>query len=154
MKAQTRPFVYITLKPAVDPRWVIQMIIENIGLGIARNIRFTISGDFTTESGPLQNYPLFRNGLPYLAKENREFVLIDFSRRPYSEFENVILSINVKFQSLDDDEEFEYTFPLSFSEFNMMRYAPYPGSYTSISGDSRRLTQAATTDINFSSEER
>ncbi len=154
VKAQTRPFVYVTLKPAVDPRWIILMLIENIGLGVARNIEFSISGDFTTDSGPLHDYSLFQNGLSYLApKENREFVLIDFSRRPYREFENVTLTITVKFKSLNDDEEFEFSYPLSFSEFNMMRYAPSPGPYTQITGDSRYWAQSATTDTNFSRDE-
>ncbi len=154
VKAQTRPFVYVTLKPAVAPRWVILMLIENIGLGIARNIEFSIPDDFTTDSGPLQDYPLFQNGLSYLApKETREFVLIDFSRRPYREFENVTLTITVKFKSLNDEEEFEFSYPLSFGEFNMMRYAPSPRPYTQINGDSRYWAQSATTGTNLSRDE-
>jgi hypothetical protein len=150
IKAQTSPFVYVSLKKADDPPWLISLCIENIGLGVAKDIKIEIQDDFITETGPLTNYPLFRNGLAYLApKEKKEPVIIDFKKRVYSEFQDVKLIIKVKFKSMEN-EEFENEYPLSFSEFNLMRYLPSIGNSVYISGNIKNLTQAATTDLNDS----
>jgi hypothetical protein len=143
VNAQTRPFVYVSLKKADNPPWLIELCIKNIGLAIAKDIKIETRDGFITDTGPLTDYPLLQNGKPYLAPtEKIEFVLIDFSKRDYTEFQNITFTIKVKYKS-EENEEYKNEYPLTLSEFNLMRYAPKSGVY-----EGNRTTQTATMDLN------
>ena len=147
VKAQTRPFVYVSLKTGVNRRYLINMNIENIGLGIAKNVKFSIDHELITESGPLSTYPIIREGLPYFApKENRNFVIMNFRERQYSEYQNFSFKMKVNFESIDK-EKFEFEYPLSFREFNLLQYESTRIEHSFIGKDPINLTQAATCDM-------
>jgi len=67
-EAQTEPKVSVTIQPREE--WInfIDMVIQNIGLGPAYNIKFEINSDFEYMKGKfLSELGFMKNGLKYLA---------------------------------------------------------------------------------------
>ncbi len=67
-ETQTEPKVSVTIQPREE--WInfIDMVIQNIGLGPAYNIKFEVSPDFEYAKGKfLSDLGFMKNGLRYLA---------------------------------------------------------------------------------------
>lgn len=73
VKAQTQPAVIVYVQPDAEDIRQVKMIIENIGLGIARNIHFTVEprGVPTLSNKPLDEVSLIQKGLPILGPKQK-----------------------------------------------------------------------------------
>ena len=80
-ESQTEPKVSVTIQPREE--WInfIDMVIQNIGLGPAYNIKFEVSPDFEyTKGGFLSNLGFIKNGLGYLSPNQKlQFFLTSLS---------------------------------------------------------------------------
>lgn len=76
-EAQTEPKVSIVIQPRKEWISLIDMVIQNIGLGPAYDIKFNVSPDFEYAKGKfLSNLGFMKNGLQYLAPNQKiEFFL-------------------------------------------------------------------------------
>jgi len=71
-EAQTEPKVSVTIQPREE--WInfIDMVIQNIGLGPAHNIKFEVNPDFEYMKGKfLSELGFMKNGLKYLAPNQK-----------------------------------------------------------------------------------
>jgi len=71
-EAQTEPKISVTAQPREE--WInfVDMIIQNIGLGPAYNIKFRVNPDFEYEKGSfLSELGFMKNGLRYLAPNQK-----------------------------------------------------------------------------------
>ena len=71
-EAQTEPRIYVTIQPREE--WInfIDMIIQNIGLGPAHNIKFEVNPDFEYRKGEfLSKLGFMKKGLGYLAPNQK-----------------------------------------------------------------------------------
>jgi hypothetical protein len=76
-KAQTAPNISVTIQSEEESINLIDLIIKNIGLGPAYNVKFEINPDFEDRflSGKLSDIGFIKNGLPYFAP-NQEFKIL------------------------------------------------------------------------------
>lgn len=71
-QAQTEPKVSVTIQPREEWISLIDMVIQNIGLGLAYNIKFEATPDFEyAKSKFLSNLGFMKNGLKYFAPNQR-----------------------------------------------------------------------------------
>lgn len=71
-EAQTEPKVSVTIQPREEWIKLIDMVIQNIGLGPAYNIKFEINPDFECMKGKfLSELGFMKNGLKYLAPNQK-----------------------------------------------------------------------------------
>jgi len=71
-EAQTEPKVSVTIQPREERINLIDMVIQNIGLGPAYNIEFEVSPDFEYAKGRfLSELGFMKNGLIYLAPNQK-----------------------------------------------------------------------------------
>ncbi len=71
-EAQTEPKVSVTIQPREEWIKLIDMVIQNIGLGPAYNIKFEINPDFEYMKGKfLSELGFMKNGLKYLAPNQK-----------------------------------------------------------------------------------
>ena len=71
-EAQTEPKVSVTIQPREEWINLIDMVIQNIGLGPAYNIKFEINPDFEYIKGKfLSELGFMKNGLKYLAPNQK-----------------------------------------------------------------------------------
>lgn len=71
-QAQTEPKVSVTIQPREEWISLIDMVIQNIGLGLAYNIKFEATPDFEyAKSKFLSNLGFMKNGLKYRAPNQR-----------------------------------------------------------------------------------
>ncbi|MCD6214741.1 MAG: hypothetical protein J7J46_07180 [Candidatus Desulfofervidus sp.] len=71
-EAQTEPKVSVTIQPREEWINLIDMVIQNIGLGPAYNIKFEINPDFEYMKGKfLSELGFMKNGLKYLAPNQK-----------------------------------------------------------------------------------
>lgn len=71
-QAQTEPNISVTIQPREEWINLIDMVIQNIGLGPANNIKFKVNPDFEYADGKfLSELGFLRNGLKYLAPNQK-----------------------------------------------------------------------------------
>ena len=71
-EAQTEPKISVTIKPREEWISFIDMVIQNIGLGPAYNIKFEVNPDFEYVKGKfLSELGFMKNGLKYLAPNQK-----------------------------------------------------------------------------------
>lgn len=71
-KVQTEPNVSVFIQPKEEFNYIIDMFIQNIGLGPARDIIFEVQPDFEYISGQfLSEVTLIKNGINYLAPNQK-----------------------------------------------------------------------------------
>jgi len=81
-EVQTEPKVSVIIQPREERINFIDMVIQNVGLGPAYNIKFEINPDFEYINGKtLSELGFIKNGLPYLApKQKLQFFLTDMTK--------------------------------------------------------------------------
>ncbi len=75
-KAQTQPNVYVAIQPVDELSYFIELFVQNIGLGSACNINFEVSDFHYTETHLLSEVYLIKNGIGYLAPNQKMQVFI------------------------------------------------------------------------------
>lgn len=115
-EAQTEPRISVTIQPKEE--WInfFDMIIQNIGVGPAYNIKFKMDSDFEYEKGKfLSEFNFIKHGLRYLApNQNFQFFLTSMAE----DFENKIekqFGIKVNYKN-SFGKDFEDTYVIDFSE--------------------------------------
>lgn len=84
LKLQNDPLVILSVKENDNNVQIIDLIIENVGNGIAKNIRFEPSphGFITMSGDPIKNLYFFQNGIQILApKQKYTIQLVNFAQK-------------------------------------------------------------------------
>lgn len=127
--AQTEPKIFITIQPREE--WInfIDMIIQNIGLGPAYDIKFKVEPDFKiTKSRSLSELGFIKNGLKYLAPNQKiQFFLTNMAEN----FEEKIKSrfeIKVTYKN-SVGKKYEDTYLIDFSSLEGLHQLGKPPIY-------------------------
>ena len=99
-EAQTEPKVSVFVE--THPKYFLlkNLVIRNVGLGIAYNIKFVVSPDFKTfNSGMLSEMNIIKNGIPHLPpNSNYEFLLANI-RNDFRNPDSVFFKITANYQN-------------------------------------------------------
>lgn len=115
-KAQTDPEISISLVQSEFSIVFIDLMVENIGLGPALNIKFSLINDFKLSKRNLSEVGFIKNGINYFSpKQCMRLWVASF--REDEELENKNIEINVNYEN-SISEKFERKFILSFSQFS------------------------------------
>ncbi len=113
-EAQTEPNISVTIQPREEWMNFVDLIIQNIGLGPAYNIKFEINPDFKTFTGKfLSEYGFMKNGLNFFAS-NQKFQFFLVSLVEY--FPKETFEIKVTYQN-SIGKTYEDLYLIDFSQF-------------------------------------
>ena len=116
---QIKPKVLIRLQPnEIWPNFF-YLIIENTGLGVAKDIKFEIERDFELFKGSfLSDLGMVKNGIKYLVpRQKLQFFFTDI-RDDFAEKKNTVIPIRIFYQD---------NFGNKYSEFFLIDFSPYIG---------------------------
>lgn len=119
-EAQTEPHIVVYLQSDEDYPALIHLIIHNIGVGGAYDIKFDIKPDFEYDKGQyLSQINIFKNGINYLAPNQKiKFFLVSMIGR--DNLKNAIINFKVKYKNCFN-KVYNNEYILEFSEFYGMR---------------------------------
>lgn len=115
-EAQTEPNISVTIQPREE--WInfIDMIIQNIGLGPAYNIKFKINPDFEYAKGmSLSELGFMRNGLKYLAPNQKLQFFLTSMVENFEEKTKTLFEIKVSYQN-SASKTYEDLYLIDFSQ--------------------------------------
>lgn len=120
-EANNRPVVSISLKDRVESVSFLDLCITNAGNGLARNIKFKVSGDDIEINAynaqgkqPISNYSVIKNGIKALApKETRKYWLLSLMGR-IEELEKTKTYIEISYTNNDGNKKYSDKFILDF----------------------------------------
>jgi hypothetical protein len=118
-KAQTEPKMSIRIEPNENCMLYCDMIIQNIGLGPAYDLKFYLNSEVKDIDGkPLSELNLIKNGIRYLAPgAKRQFFLTQFSEKSKDTMKiRDSFGIKVIYKN-SQDEILDECFTIDFSEF-------------------------------------
>jgi hypothetical protein len=116
-EAQTKPNVFVTALPDEENKFWIDMLIQNMGLGPAFNIKFELTPDFYMSENKqhLSEVNLIKNGLPELGPNQKwQFPLTRAST--IQEKLPEPFEIEVTYED-SAQHTFEHTYSIDFSQF-------------------------------------
>jgi hypothetical protein len=87
-REQTEPYVVIDIQPSTFAGGFLNLVIENIGTTVARNVRFSVEPPMRSTlelqgDPPLADARIFTHGVPMLPPRRRIEILFDFSPDRY-----------------------------------------------------------------------
>ncbi|MGB8226938.1 MAG: hypothetical protein WCE45_08785 [Sedimentisphaerales bacterium] len=118
-KAQTEPTISIRIEPNEHCLLYCDMIIQNIGLGPAYDLKFYLDSEIKDIDGkPLSELNLIKNGIRYLAPNSkRQFFFAQFSEKSKDTMKiRDSFEIKVIYKN-SQDEILDECFTIDFSEF-------------------------------------
>ena len=117
---QIEPKISIILQPREEWIGLLDLIIQNIGLGPAYDVSFTAEPDFHCDpKRSLSQMGIFQKGLPYLAPNQKyQFFLTSVGDR-YEELKNNPFSIHVVYKDCQD-KTYTDRFHIDFGQFDGM----------------------------------
>ena len=121
-KAQTAPNIFVSIKSKEEYPGIVDLIVQNIGLGTAYNLRFDVNPDFEYEKGhKFSDIKLIKQGLNYLAPNNKftDFLTSIIGR--IDELGKIATEVSVKYENCLGDSH-QQKFLLDFSELFFVRY--------------------------------
>ncbi len=119
-KVQTEPEISLTIQPEKHYAHYFDMIIENIGLGSARNVHFEVLTDLKLELKEkpemlVSDIGYIKHGIKYIApKQKFTFFLRDDSN--FDKLKDKQLKIKVKYEDKNNNPK-AHTFEIPFSQF-------------------------------------
>lgn len=128
-KAQTEPEISITAQPSEWYINLIDMVIENIGLGSARNIHFEVISDFECEKGKfVSNIGYIKSGLDYFAPKQKLTFFLTSLDENFEEKKTKCIVIKASYQD-KTNEHYYRTFTINFSQFEDLIHTEKPPLY-------------------------
>lgn len=127
---QTEPNVFITVEPIERARSLLNLVIQNIGQGEARDLRFRVDPDIVLPTNNLLSEVNFmRQGFSRLAPKQRFEFLIANAIRVTKQEAKILHKITVSYKD-KNEKTYEATYLLDFTEYFGMPYIekdPYKG---------------------------
>lgn len=128
-KFQTEPHISVNIQPREE--WInfIDMIVENIGLGPAYNVKFEVDPDFEYEKGKvLSELGFMKNGLKYLAPAQKfRFFLTDMVEDSEEKAKKTF-KINITYED-NTGKIHKDKYEIKFSELMGLRQLGEPSLY-------------------------
>lgn len=125
-KSQTEPHVSVNIQPKEESIYFIEMIVENIGLGPAYNVKFEVDPDFEYEKGKfLSNLGFVKNGLKYFAPNQKLKFFLTSVAEDFEEKTKKPFKINISYED-NTGEIHEDKYPINFSELRGLRQLGEP----------------------------
>lgn len=122
-ESQTEPRIFINVQPVEGARFILNMVVHNIGPGAAYNLRFKVEPDITIRTGrTLSDINLFKQGFKYLAPNQKLECMVANSIEEAKKEEKILHKVSVSYQN-KDKRFYAETFVLDFTEYFGMRYA-------------------------------
>jgi len=129
-ESQTEPDVFITVQPMDRARFILNMVIQNIGLGAAYDLRFKVEPDIKLRSGTnLSEVNFMKQGFRYLAPKQKLECIVAHTIEEANKKEKTLHKITVYYQN-KNKKSYEATFVLDFTEYFGMLYSdtdPFKG---------------------------
>jgi hypothetical protein len=126
-QSQTEPDVFITVQPQEGVRVILNLVIQNIGLGAAYDLRFKVEPDIKVRSGKnLSDINFMKHGFRYLAPKQKLECFIAGSMEEAQKKEDILHEITVYYRN-KNKKSYEASFVLDFTEyFGMMHVDANP----------------------------
>jgi len=129
-ESQTEPDVFITIQPMERARPLLNLVIQNIGLGAAYDLKFKVDPNIEMRSGrELSDVNFMKNGYRYLAPKQKLESFIASSIEQAQKKEHTLHYITVSYRN-KNKKSYEVTFVLDFTEYFGMLYTdndPFKG---------------------------
>lgn len=129
-ESQTEPDVFITIQPMERARPLLNLVIQNIGLGAAYDLKFKVDPDIEMRSGrKLSDVNFMKNGFRYLAPKQKIESFVASSIEQAQKKEPTLHYITVSYRN-KTKKSYEATFVLDFTEYFGMLYTdndPFKG---------------------------
>lgn len=117
---QIEPKMSIILQPREEWIGLLDLIIQNIGLGPAYDVLFTAEPDFYCDpKRPLSQVGIFQNGLPYLAPNQKYQFFLTSTADRYEELKKNPFFIHVTYKDCRD-KMYTDKFYIDFGQFDGM----------------------------------
>lgn len=122
-QSQTEPDVFITVQPMERARFILNLVIQNIGPGAAYSLRFKVDPDIKLRSGRnLSEINFMKNGFRYLAPKQKLECIIASSIEEANKKESILHEISVIYKD-KSGKPYEAIFVLDFTEHFGMLYS-------------------------------
>jgi hypothetical protein len=129
-ESQTEPHVFINVQPMERAKFILNMVIQNIGPGPAYNLRFKIEPDIVLRSNhKLSEINLMKQGFRYLAPNQKVECIVAHTIEEASKKERTLHNVTVYYED-KDKKHFEETFVMDFTEYFGLLYSdsdPFKG---------------------------
>lgn len=128
-EAQTEPKISVTIQPREE--WInfIDMVIQNIGLGPAYNIKFEVNPDFEYRKGNfLSELGFMKNGLKYLAPNQKLQFFLTSIVENFEEKTKKSFEIRVTYQN-SVGKKYEDVYVIDFSQLIGLSQLGEPSLY-------------------------
>jgi len=128
-EAQTEPKISVTIQPREEWISLIDMVIQNIGLGPAYNIKFEIKPDFEYAKGNfLSELGLIKSGLRYLAPNQKLQFFLTSMIENFEEKTKKPFKVKVTYQN-SMGKKYEDAYVIDFSQLIGLRRLGRPPLY-------------------------
>jgi len=115
-EAQTEPKVSVTIQPREEYINFIDMVIQNIGLGPAYDVKFKVDPDFEYAEGKfLSELGFMKNGLGYLAPNQKLQFFLTSMTENFEEKTKKHFEIRVTYKN-SGDKKYEDIYTIDFSQ--------------------------------------
>ena len=122
-ESQTEPHVFVNVQPMERAKFILNMVIQNIGHGPAYDLKFKVEPDILLEPAyKISEINLMKNGFRYLAPDQKLECIVAYSIAEAKKKEKTLHDVTVSYRN-KDRKAFEETFTLDFTEYFGMRYS-------------------------------
>jgi hypothetical protein len=129
-ESQTEPYIFINVQPMERARFILNMVIQNIGPGPAYDLRFKVEPDILLGTGNnLSEINLMKQGFKYLAPNQKLECIVAHSITEAKKKEKTLHYVTVYYKNKNKKTR-EHTYILDFTEYFGMVYSeadPYKG---------------------------
>ena len=122
-ESQTEPHVFINVQPMERAKFILNMVVENIGHGPAYDLKFKVEPDIVMDPDyKLSEVSFIKNGFRYLAPDQKLECIVAHTIREAQKKEKTLHEVTVSYKDRDK-KSFEEVFELDFTEYFGMRYS-------------------------------